>query len=318
MPLVSIIIPNYNNGQYLAQCLESVKSQTVTDWECIIIDDGSTDNSRTIIEKFCKHDKRFCAIYQSRRGVSVARNAGIDVASGTWISFLDSDDMLLPAALDILLYTQSVTNADIIEGGTVLTHQDFAIQELPAVFDPHAAAIIRFENLFIDVQKHCNNIAWIWRRIYRANLIKNIPFPENIEINEDLLWFMDVIAQHPIMAKASPSVLYHRIWRQSVTRGAGNIGRTDQLITVIERIAENRALPKFFIESVIFNLTKCMVEYEMREINTSKTILAPALRKRIWGQKKFIKMLPRQLQRFAYVFLIKQYFLYMAYGDDKN
>lgn len=318
MPFVSIIIPNYNNGQYLAQCLESVKSQTMNDWECIIIDDGSTDNSHDIIEKFCKHDKRFHAIYQSRRGVSAARNVGIDAANGEWISFLDSDDMLLPAALDILLYTQSVTNADIVEGGTVLTHQDFATEKLPAVFDPHAVAIIRFENLFIDVQKHCNNIAWIWRRIYRANLIKNIPFPEEIEINEDLLWFMDVITQRPIMAKASPSVLFHRLWNQSVTRGAGNIGRIDQLITVIERIAENRAMPKFFINSVIFNLTRCMVEYEMREINENKTILTPALCKRIRSQKRFLKMLPRQSRRFAHLFLIKQFFLYMVYGDDKN
>jgi len=318
MPLVSIIIPNYNNGQYLTDCLNSVKSQTVTDWECIIVDDGSTDASREIIEKFCNADKRFSAIYQSRRGVSVARNAGMDAATGEWISFLDSDDMLLPAALDILLYCQSVSNADIVEGGTILTHQDYVPEKLPGVFDPHAVAIIRFENPFIDVQKHCNNIAWIWRRIYRATLVKDIPFPEDIEINEDLLWFMDVIARQPIIAKTSPSVLFHRLWKNSVTRCAGNIGRTDQLISVIERIAENRALPNFFINSVIFNLTRCLIDYEIREIDNNKIILSPKLRKRIRAQKQFIKMLPRKLRRFTYLFLIKQFFLYKAYGDDKN
>ncbi len=318
MTRVSIIIPNYNNGHYLTDCLNSVKSQTVADWECIIVDDGSTDSSRKIIEKFCHTDKRFRAIYQTRRGVSAARNAGMDAARGEWISFLDSDDMLLPAALDILLYSQSVTNADIVEGGTILAHQDFSPGKLPGVFDPHAVAIIRFENLCIDVQKHCNNIAWIWRRIYRTALIKDIPFPEDIEINEDLLWFMDVIARQPVMAKASPSVLFHRLWRQSVTRGAGNAGRIDQLITVMERIAENRALPKFFIDSVIFNLTRCMIEYEIRETDNNKTILSPELRKRIRSQKKFIKLLPRRARRFAWLFLIKQFFLYMAYGNDKN
>ena len=91
-PLVTIIIPVYNVEKFLPQCLDSILSQTFTDWECILIDDGSPDNSGAICDEYAQQDSRFRVIHQENKGVSAARNAGLDVAKGEWIAFVDSDD----------------------------------------------------------------------------------------------------------------------------------------------------------------------------------------------------------------------------------
>lgn len=90
----SIIIPIYNSEKHLEQCLESVCSQTYTDFECILIDDGSTDNSASICDHWAKKDERFRVIHKKNEGVSAARNDGIEKARGEYILFVDSDDWL--------------------------------------------------------------------------------------------------------------------------------------------------------------------------------------------------------------------------------
>lgn len=91
---ISIVIPLYNNEQYIAECLESVKKQIFTDWECIIIDDGSQDRGREIAEQYANEDSRFRVIVQKNAGVSKAIVTGISVAGGEYFYFLDSDDWL--------------------------------------------------------------------------------------------------------------------------------------------------------------------------------------------------------------------------------
>jgi glycosyltransferase involved in cell wall biosynthesis len=95
-PIVSVIVPCYNNGNYLAEALESVLTQTYATWECIILDDGSTDNSARVAQAYTEKDKRFSYIYQINKGVSAARNAAIKTSSGKYILPLDADDKLSP------------------------------------------------------------------------------------------------------------------------------------------------------------------------------------------------------------------------------
>ena len=92
MPKFSVIIPVYNVALYLRECLDSVLAQTFTDWEAICVDDGSTDGSGAILDKYAAQDNRFCVIHQKNAGVSAARNAALDVARGEWIAYLDADD----------------------------------------------------------------------------------------------------------------------------------------------------------------------------------------------------------------------------------
>jgi glycosyltransferase involved in cell wall biosynthesis len=101
MSLVSIIIPCYNYGWVLSETLESVLAQTHTQWECIVIDDGSTDSTRAIVERFIQRDARFTYIHQDQLGISSARNKGLSVAKGEYIQFLDADDMLAKRKLEL-------------------------------------------------------------------------------------------------------------------------------------------------------------------------------------------------------------------------
>lgn len=93
-PLVSIIVPCYNQGQYLTEALESVQVQTYSNWECVIVDDGSTDNSKEVALPYCNRDKRFKYIYQENQGPSVARNNAIKNSHGEYILPLDGDDKI--------------------------------------------------------------------------------------------------------------------------------------------------------------------------------------------------------------------------------
>lgn len=102
-PLISIVVPVYNVKQFLTKCLNSIISQTYSNLEIIVVDDGSTDGSATICDDYAKKDKRISVIHKENGGLASARNAGIDVAKGTYIGFVDSDDYIEPYMYEKLL-----------------------------------------------------------------------------------------------------------------------------------------------------------------------------------------------------------------------
>lgn len=112
LPFISIVVPCYNQGQYLSETLQSVLDQSYTSWECIVVDDGSTDDSALIAEKWIKLDSRFKYIHQENNGVSAARNTGIKEAKGEWILPLDGDDKIannyLSLATDLIISDPTV------------------------------------------------------------------------------------------------------------------------------------------------------------------------------------------------------------------
>ncbi|MDE6394665.1 MAG: glycosyltransferase, partial [Duncaniella sp.] len=97
--MISVIIPAYNAQAYLRECLESVLAQSFSDWEVIVVDDGSTDSTAAIAQSFSARDSRVRVLSTVNRGVSAARNAALGMARGEWVTFLDSDDLLPPGAL---------------------------------------------------------------------------------------------------------------------------------------------------------------------------------------------------------------------------
>ena len=114
---VSVIIPVYNNGLYLRETLESLRTQTMKNFEVIVVNDGSSDNSEDIIDEFVKQDDRFHKISQENQGVSAARNAALEVAKGTYVTFVDGDDTLPSDALRNMNQVAKDTGADLIIGG---------------------------------------------------------------------------------------------------------------------------------------------------------------------------------------------------------
>lgn len=101
MPKVSVIVPSYNLGKYLPETLRSVSAQTFTDWECIVVENGSTDGSARIVQTFCEADPRFVmAAFTGNKGVAAARNHGLERARGQYILFLDADDLITPRYME--------------------------------------------------------------------------------------------------------------------------------------------------------------------------------------------------------------------------
>ena len=113
-PLISVVIPAYNAGQFLDETLESVLSQTYENWECIIVNDGSTDKTEFIAKKWCEKDARFRYFYKENSGASDTRNLGIKEARGEYIAFLDADDLYMPNFLEICLENLVEKDVDLV------------------------------------------------------------------------------------------------------------------------------------------------------------------------------------------------------------
>ena len=114
MGIISVIVPVYNVAKFLQYSLESLKNQTYPYWEAILVNDGSTDNSLEILQKYAAEDSRFKVIDKPNGGVASARNTGLNVASGDYIAFLDPDDMLCPQFLDIMLKAMLCSESDMV------------------------------------------------------------------------------------------------------------------------------------------------------------------------------------------------------------
>jgi glycosyltransferase involved in cell wall biosynthesis len=118
-PAVSVVIPCYNYGTFLGDALESLLAQEFTDWECIIVDDGSTDHSAAVANEYVKRDPRFRYVHQQNAGLSAARNAGLNLAQGKFLQFLDADDALAPGKLRLQHhYLEAHPEADLVYGAT--------------------------------------------------------------------------------------------------------------------------------------------------------------------------------------------------------
>ena len=112
--MISIIVPVYNVETYLEECLDSIQNQTYTDFEVLLVNDGSTDGSKAICERYCQTDKRFRLMNQTNQGQSVARNNGVTASTGEFIAFVDSDDIILSNYLETLMQHMG-EDVDIVE-----------------------------------------------------------------------------------------------------------------------------------------------------------------------------------------------------------
>ena len=112
--LISVIIPVYNVEKYLQECVDSVLAQTYQNFEIILVDDGSTDSSGAICDEYAKQDERISVLHQENKGLSITRNNGLQIASGEYIYFLDSDDWIENSTLEILLQEITKESADVV------------------------------------------------------------------------------------------------------------------------------------------------------------------------------------------------------------
>ena len=179
--MISVIVPVYNVEEYLEECLESIKNQTYSNIEVILVNDGSTDNSQAICERYCQQDPRFHLINQENQGQSVARNNGVAASTGELITFVDSDDVVSAKYLGNL-YAYMTEEIDLIECEYRVTRTVFdTLKELEnpqIVFEGNSEeAVIKSCNYGLSYSPVC--------KLYRRHLVEDFPFLTGV-IYEDI------------------------------------------------------------------------------------------------------------------------------------
>lgn len=184
--LISIIVPVYNVESYLAKCLDSILTQTYLSFEVILINDGSTDRSKSICEEYANKDNRFILINKKNGGVSSARNQGLSVAKGEYITFVDSDDRIKPQYLEVLYKNAKVYDADISMCKWVRNDSDnVVIGNKIEIWDEEQA----FYNYFKFHQIDGN----VYAKLYRHSCIRGLVFDEKLKIGEDQIFVIQAI-----------------------------------------------------------------------------------------------------------------------------
>lgn len=181
IPLVSVIVPVYNAEKYLNRCVDSILSQTMTDFELILVDDGSKDNSGRICDEYAEKDARVRVFHKPNGGVSSARNLGLDNATGNWITYVDADDRCSCKYLEHLL-AKTDEGTDLILSYAVVCD---SLGENAEIYPEYRVDASNFERLFVDSDMHWHTSPWA--KLYRASIIyeNNLRFNEMMHIGED-------------------------------------------------------------------------------------------------------------------------------------
>ena len=189
---ISIIVPIYNSAGYVQNCLDSIIHQTYTDWQLILVDDGSTDGAAEICDEYAAKDKRISVIHQENKGVSAARNIGIDKAVGRYIMFLDGDDMLNISTLEKLMAIRESTDSDIVT---------FQLKKVygSSIDDAYE----KLENIDFEVKtqqetilrKLDDDFISAVASLYDSSIIKknNVKFDETLYYCEDALFYFSCV-----------------------------------------------------------------------------------------------------------------------------
>lgn len=172
-PKVSVIIPVYNVKKYLAQCLDSVCGQTLQELEIICVDDGSTDGSTDILLEYARRDCRIKMLSQSNAGAGTARNVGIDVAHGQYLSFLDSDDFFEPDMLEVACKTMDRYQADFVafDSDQYYTKQDEYIKNPWVLRKKDIPPYQPFTHRELTDNIFKIFVGWAWDKLYRRDFV---------------------------------------------------------------------------------------------------------------------------------------------------
>lgn len=179
---ISVIVPVYRVEKYLPACIDSILNQTFTDFELILVDDGSPDRCPEICDETAKRDARVRAIHQANQGLSAARNAGIEAAHGAWLSFVDSDDFLAPDFLETLHDAAVRAGADCALCGIQLT--DEAGQKIGQPLS--VADGVRTGRSILETLCRAPEITYLvaWNKLYRRDVFQTLRYPVGMQ-NED-------------------------------------------------------------------------------------------------------------------------------------
>lgn len=252
-PLISVIVPVYGVERYLNQCIDSLVSQSYRHLEIILVDDGSPDNCPVICDSWALEDGRIKVIHKENGGLSDARNAGMDVATGDFICFVDSDDYVSS------LYIERLLEAIVSEGSDIAICSFSSFNEFGIVgsrligeglIDP--AEVFR-RSCFPDGWKY----VVVWNKMYRRGLWSELRFPKG-KINEDEFVFHRLIFASRAISLLNEPLYYYRTRSNSIMGTSFSVNRLDAIEARIDRLqfAEHR------IDSKSLNMLVPVLTYE--------------------------------------------------------
>lgn len=205
---ISVIMPCYNQGHFLEETCNSISNQTYQNWEVLIINDGSTDNTEKIALNICDKDNRFRYLYQDNGGLSSARNLGLKNAIGDYIQFLDSDDILLADKFLLSIKEKSdliITNFEMLLKNKVkppfcdLNNREFTYENLLLQWD-----------IDFSIPIHCG--------LFSSKIAKQLTFNEDLKAKEDWCFWLDFLKKSSSVKYINKSLLYYRIHDNNMTR----------------------------------------------------------------------------------------------------
>ena len=178
--MISVIVPVYNVETYLEECLDSIQNQTYTDFEVLLVNDGSTDGSKAICERYCKENRHFHLLNQENQGLSAARNKGVEISTGEYIVFVDSDDIIKTNYLEKLMQYMT-EDVDIVECIFTVKKMEFLeenIETTTIIFEGDSNEAVKF------FPNHTLNVNAV-TKLYRREIVEAVPYIDGV-IFEDV------------------------------------------------------------------------------------------------------------------------------------
>lgn len=223
--MLSVIVPVYKVEKYLSKCIDSILAQSFTDYELILVDDGSPDRCPTMCDEYIQKDSRIKVIHQINQGLSAARNTGIESATGDYIAFIDSDDYINKNMFSVLLQNAIANQADISVCSAVLVDENaearFTDQISLRVFNKKEANLqmIYFRDFTVNA----------WNKIYRRSLFNSIRYPVGM-LYEDLATTYKLIDKSERIV-VSDAKLYAYVQRNgSIMNQTGYMMQADKVV----------------------------------------------------------------------------------------
>ncbi len=283
-PLISVIVPVFKVEPYLDRCVQSIVDQTYQNLEIILVDDGSPDNCPAMCDNWAEKDSRIKVIHKENGGLSDARNAGMVVAIGEYIAFVDSDDWIAPEMLERLLYAMDRDQSDIAACSVKMVWEDGKPDELLTVqmnciLDRMEAQYALLEESYLKQP--------VWYKLYRRETIENIPF-EVGKYHEDVFWSYQAVG-----AAEKVSIIdyvgYYYTQRSGSIMGEGySLRRLDAIEAYEKRYQYISAhFPELESEARISIVNACIYHSQMALRYLTKEQKIEALRYLVGVKKKY-------------------------------
>ena len=266
MKRISVIVPVYKVEEYLDRCVSSIVNQTYRDLEIILVDDGSPDQCSAMCDIWAQKDNRIRVIHKENGGVSSARNAGLRIAKGEWISFIDSDDWIHPQFFEILyMQTLKYPIADVLALSMEKVTELCPYKEIDLDVPCFSAVSIQ------DIFKNRTIRNYVWGKIYRAKAIKDRLFDIRLSIGEDSLFNAQLFLELTVNVYYCGEKLYFYFQREPSAVHQMEPRQMEVLRKAYHDLARNekRSLPKsiYLIEAIKRAMS---IRYGEQVVTTSK------------------------------------------------